>query len=170
MDAQSGTTVEESAHLSGYGGHKRVKGRKRHLLVDTLGPPLSIWVTQTSKYDKVGARRVLAGVRPLVPRLAKIWANGGYTSRTLMHWYAQSGGWNLEIVERASKGSRLRSPSTALGSRTKLCVAGTQSSLTDRLRARRTDERDALRSGVHLPPLETAREENRMNDQTRSHD
>jgi putative transposase len=36
IDAQSVKTVEESASISGYDGHKRVKGRKRHLLVDTL--------------------------------------------------------------------------------------------------------------------------------------
>ena len=36
MDAQSVKTVEESAHISGFDAHKRVKGRKRHLLVDTL--------------------------------------------------------------------------------------------------------------------------------------
>src|SRR5919199_1135698 len=45
MDAQSVKTVEESAGISGYDAHKRVKGRKRHLLVDTLGLPLSIYVT-----------------------------------------------------------------------------------------------------------------------------
>lgn len=52
VDSQSGKTVEESAglkeyeaHRSGYDAHKHVKGRKRHLLVDTLGLPLSIYVT-----------------------------------------------------------------------------------------------------------------------------
>jgi putative transposase len=39
MDAQSVKTVEESARISGYDAHKCVKGRKRHLLVDTLGLP-----------------------------------------------------------------------------------------------------------------------------------
>ena len=37
MDSQSVKTVEESAHPSGYDAHKNIKGRKRHLLVDTLG-------------------------------------------------------------------------------------------------------------------------------------
>ena len=45
MDSQSVKTVEESAHPSGYDTHKNVKGRKRHLLVDTLGLPLSVYVT-----------------------------------------------------------------------------------------------------------------------------
>jgi putative transposase len=45
VDAQSVKTVEESAHISGFDAHKRVKGRKRHLLVDTLGIPMSKRIT-----------------------------------------------------------------------------------------------------------------------------
>jgi putative transposase len=47
MDAQSVKTVEESAHISGFAAPKRVNGRKRHLLVDTLGIPRSCYVTPT---------------------------------------------------------------------------------------------------------------------------
>jgi putative transposase len=100
MDAQSVKTVEESASISGYDGHKRVKGRKRHLLVDTLGLPLSISVTPASTHDKVGAWRLLAGLKPLVPRLAKIWADGAYTSGKLARWCKGYGGWDLEVVGR----------------------------------------------------------------------
>src|SRR5919199_1262419 len=69
MDSQSVKTVEESAHPSGYDAYKNVKGRKRHLLVDTLGLPLSIYVTSADIQDKVGARCLLAGLKPFVPRL-----------------------------------------------------------------------------------------------------
>jgi putative transposase len=100
IDAQSVKTVEESASISGYDGHKRVKGRKRHLLVDTLGLPISISVTSASTHDKVGAWRLLAGLKPLVPRLAKLWADGAYTSGKLARWCREYGGWDLEIVER----------------------------------------------------------------------
>jgi putative transposase len=100
MDAQSVKTVEESAPISGDDGHKRVKGRKRHLLVDTLGLPLSIEVTSADTHDKVGAWRLLAGLKPLVPRLAKIWADGAYTSGKLARWCKGYGGWDVEIVGR----------------------------------------------------------------------
>ena len=100
MDARSVKTVEESASISGYDGHKRVKGRKRHLLVDTLGLPLSISVTSAGVHDKVGAWRLLAGLKPLVPRLEKIWADGAYTSTKLARWCEGYGGWELEIVGR----------------------------------------------------------------------
>ena len=100
MDAQSVKTVGESASISGYDGHKRVKGRKRHLLVDTLGLPISISVTPADTHDKVGAWRLLAGLKPLVPRLTKIWADGAYTSGKLARWCKGYGGWDLEIVGR----------------------------------------------------------------------
>jgi putative transposase len=45
MASQSVKTSEEGAQSNGYDAHKNVKGRKRHLLVDTLGLPLSIYVT-----------------------------------------------------------------------------------------------------------------------------
>src|SRR5215469_18726782 len=45
MDVQSVKTVEESARSSRYDGHKCGKGRKRHLLVDTLGLPIAVYVT-----------------------------------------------------------------------------------------------------------------------------
>ena len=52
-----------------------MKGRKRHLLVDTLGIPLSIYVTEADVHDIRGARCLLAGLKYFVPRLKKIWAD-----------------------------------------------------------------------------------------------
>src|SRR5215203_4074686 len=100
MDSQSAKTTEESAHPSGYDAHKNVKGRKRHLLVDTLGLPLSVYVTSADVQDRVGTRSLLAGLKPVVPRLKKIWADGAYTGEKLASWLEQQGGWELEIVER----------------------------------------------------------------------
>jgi len=65
MDSQSVKTVEESAYPSGYDAHKDVKGRKRHLLVDTSGLPLSIYVSSADVQDRVGAQCLLAGMKVL---------------------------------------------------------------------------------------------------------
>ena len=100
MDSQSVKTVEESAHPSGYDAHKNVKGRKRHLLVDTLGLVLSVYVTSADVQDRVGARCLLAGLKPLLPHLKKIWADGAYTGEKLAGWLEERGGWKLEIAER----------------------------------------------------------------------
>jgi putative transposase len=102
MDSQSVKSVEESAHPSGYDAHKNVKGRKRHLLVDTLGLPLSVYVTSADVQDRVGAQCLLAGIKVLLPCLKKIWADGAYTGEKLARWCKEQGGWELEIVERSS--------------------------------------------------------------------
>jgi putative transposase len=102
MDSQSVKTVEESAHPSGYDAHKNLKGRKRHLLVDTLGLPLSVYVSSADVQDRVGARCLLAGLKPFVPRLKKIWADGAYTGEKLARWCKEQGRWELQIVERSS--------------------------------------------------------------------
>ena len=101
MDSQSVKTVEESASICGFDAHKHIKGRKRHLLVDTLGLPLSVYVTPADMHDTRGARYLLAGLAPLVPRLKKIWADGAYRGQELSSWCKEEGDWDLEVVERA---------------------------------------------------------------------
>ena len=101
MDAQCVKTVEESAGISGYDGHKCVKGRKRHLLVDTLGLPVAIYVTPADFSDPAGTRKLLAGLAFRVPRLQKIWADAASRGKELADWCRHQGaGWELEIVER----------------------------------------------------------------------
>ena len=102
IDSQSVKTVEESAHPSGYDAHKNVKGRKRHLLVDALGLPLSVYVTSADAQDRVGAQRLLAGLKPLLPRLKKIWADGAYRGEKLAGWLKEQGEWELQIVQRSN--------------------------------------------------------------------
>ncbi len=105
MDAQSVKTDVESAHISGYDGGKQVKGRKRHLLVDTLGLPIAIYVTPAGSERPAGTRKLLAGLAFRVPRLQKIWADAAYRGKDLSNWCQQQGGWTFEIVER-EPGSR----------------------------------------------------------------
>jgi putative transposase len=106
VDSQSVKTTEEGAATNGYDAHKNVKGRKRHLLVDTLGLPLAAYVTPADVQDRAGARLLLAGLKPLMPNLKKIWADGAYGGEKLARWCEEQGGWRLEVVERdrATKG------------------------------------------------------------------
>ena len=68
MDSQSVKTTEEGASSNGYDAHKNIKGRKGHLLIDTLGLPLSVYVTpatystgpERGSYSPVGDRWCLA--------------------------------------------------------------------------------------------------------------
>jgi putative transposase len=100
IDAQSVKTVEESAHICGYDAHKCVKGRKRHLLVDTLGLSLAVYVSPANMPDAQGARRLLAGLKYFVPRLKKIWADAAYRGQELADWCKAVGDWELEVVQR----------------------------------------------------------------------
>jgi putative transposase len=100
VDSQSMKTTEEGAGSNGYDAHKNVKGRKRHLLVDVLGLPLSVCVTPANVQDRAGARCLLAGPKPLAPRLKKIWADGAYSGKELARWCEEQGGWELQVVER----------------------------------------------------------------------
>ena len=100
MDAQSVKTVEESGHICGFDAHTCIKGRKRHLLVDTLGLLLMVYVTPADMHDTLGARRLLAGLKFFVPRLKKIWADAAYRGKELADWWKAQGDWDLEVVER----------------------------------------------------------------------
>jgi putative transposase len=101
MDSQSVKTVEESEGIRGFDGGKLVKGRKRHLLVDTLGLPIAWYVTPADMSDTQGARWLLGGLAYFVPRLKKIWADAAYRGKELADWCRQQGnGWDLQIVVR----------------------------------------------------------------------
>lgn len=102
IDSQSIKTVEESAYISGFDVHKHVKGRKRHLLVDTLGLSLSVYVTPADMHDTQGARRLLAGLKYFVPRLKHIWADAAYRGQELAEWCKAQGDWDLQVVERTA--------------------------------------------------------------------
>lgn len=76
-----------------------MNGRKRHVLVDTLGLICGVVVHAASVQDRDGAKLVLEKVAGQFPRLERIWADGGYAGQ-LIEWVKQTCGWVLEIVKR----------------------------------------------------------------------
>jgi putative transposase len=76
-----------------------VTGRKRHIVVDTLGLLLVVVVHAANIQDRDGAKLVLAKLVGRFPRLKLIWADGGYAGQ-LVEWVRTLGGWLLEIVKR----------------------------------------------------------------------
>jgi putative transposase len=97
LDSQSVKTTETRGER-GYDAGKKVKGRKRHLLVDTLGLILVVVITAASVQDRDGAKLVFANTSEQ-PRLEKVWADGGYRGE-LVAWTGANCGWELEIVQR----------------------------------------------------------------------
>ena len=76
-----------------------MSGRKRHLVVDTLGLLLAIVVHAADVQDRDGAKLVLAELRGGFPRLSLIWADGGYAGQ-LLGWAQEAGQWAIEVVKR----------------------------------------------------------------------
>ena len=74
-------------------------GRKRHLVVDTMGLLLAVVVHAANVQDRDGAKLVLHKLAGHFPRLRLIWADGGYAGQ-LITWVQELGGWLLEIVKR----------------------------------------------------------------------
>jgi len=99
MDSQSVKTTE-SGGPSGYDAGKKVKGRKRHVLVDVMGLIIAVLVHEANIQDRDGAKSLLSKVSERLPRLRLIWADGGYAGK-LVDWVLRKCGWVLEIVRRA---------------------------------------------------------------------
>lgn len=78
-------------------------GRKRHIMVDTLGLLLGVIITAGSVQDRDGAKLLVEKCRPKWPRLQTIFADGGYAGQ-LVTWVQETYQWLLSIVKRTSTG------------------------------------------------------------------
>lgn len=76
-----------------------MNGRKRHILVDTIGLLLTVVVHAANIQDRDGAKLVLEKARGTFLRLTLIWADGGYAGK-LVEWVQETCGWLLQIVKR----------------------------------------------------------------------
>lgn len=85
----------------GYDAGKRTKGRKRHLLTDTLGLPLRVVVHSAGIQDRDGAALVLEGLRASCPNLELVWADAGYLARQVDAAVAAVPALRIEIVKRS---------------------------------------------------------------------
>jgi transposase len=106
-DSQSVKTATQGEDV-GFDGHKKIKGRKRHILIDTLGLIVAVVVTAANVDDRQGLVQLLqryfaSGVK----RLRKIWVDGGYEGQWLRDWargLKQTHKIDVEVVEHTGKG------------------------------------------------------------------
>jgi putative transposase len=85
-----------------------VKGRKRHILVDTQGLLLQVCVHPANVPERAGAKLLLAQWRFAAHRLELIWADGGYWGKKFASWVRENCGVMLDVVSRNELVNRQR--------------------------------------------------------------
>ena len=104
VDSQSIKTTGIGGEQRGYDGGKQVRGRKRHLLVDTEGFVLKAKVHSAKVMDHEGIKGLLDPAGEQFPRLSHLWLDGGYRGEDKgKDWVEKVLGWTAEIVQHPPK-------------------------------------------------------------------
>ncbi len=103
VDAQSVKTTGVGGEQRGYDGGKKVRGRKRHILVDTEGLVLKAKVHSAKLPDEDGIKLLLESARGRLPRLSHLWVDAGYRGRGRRWAEEEVMGLSVEVVHRPPK-------------------------------------------------------------------
>jgi len=104
VDSQSVKSSGVGGVERGYDGGKQIKGRKRHILVDTEGLLLKAKVHSARVFDRDGIKLLLEDAKEMFPRMEHLWLDAGYNGQEKgADWVQRVLGWTAEIVKRPSR-------------------------------------------------------------------
>jgi putative transposase len=104
VDSQSVKSTAVGGEERGYDGGKKVKGRKRHIFVDTEGLVLKVRVHSAKVMDYEGIKTLLWRANEQFPRLRHLWLDAGYRGEDKgADWVKKTLGWSVDVVERPRK-------------------------------------------------------------------
>lgn len=99
MDSQSAKTSSMTEE-KGFDGNKKVSGRKRHIMTDTIGLLMGVVVHAANIGEREGAKLLLDKVKGKHPRLTKVLVDQGYTGVDFGQWVESNFGWIIEVVAK----------------------------------------------------------------------
>lgn len=102
IDSRSVKTTRSGGVCRGVDGGKKIKGRKQHIITDTMGLLLVVFVNAANTHDSQAAKIVIDKLYGRFSRLTKIFADGGYRGE-LIDYVKRLFGWVIEIVLRTDK-------------------------------------------------------------------
>jgi transposase len=115
VDSQSVKSSGVGGEQRGYHGGKKVKGRKRHLLVDTEGLVLKARVHSAKVMDYEGIKTLLQHAGEAFPRLKHLWLDAGYRGEGKgKDWVEKALGWSVDLVERPLQARSKPAPEVVL--------------------------------------------------------
>lgn len=100
IDSQTVKGTPESAKESGFDGGKLIKGRKRHIVVDTIGYPIVVVIHAANIYDGRGADQVLSALFSIVNTVKKIWGDSAYRGKKLVQSAKEKFDGVIEVVKK----------------------------------------------------------------------
>lgn len=107
LDSCSVKTTQIGGEQIGYDAGKKIKGRKRFILVDTVGLLLAVLVVGAHSSEKAGAMQLLEKIKTssllseLCGRIQLVWVDGGYEGQPLIEWVRALWGWVWQVVKRS---------------------------------------------------------------------